>query len=309
MGDRTIAVGERVEGDVVVFRGDLNVHGVIDGDAVALGGDLVLHPGSTVQGDAVAVGGQARNLGGRVGGELRSLSGFRQAVTSRRPTRTPVQSTGRALSLTVGWFVMLTSIGIVVMLFARDKLETVAGTIQDRFSRALLIGILGELALLPVLVLAIVALAVTLVGILLIPLAVVAYLLAAAGALALGFLSMVHLSGEALLRRRSRDLPSFGAASIRYLLTGLGLYFGLWVLAAAFTWAGPLGGVLRVVAGIVTWVAVTVGLGATLLSRGGTRAPTDTTLAEIAGEDYSWQTPTPVTGVAAARRPTPAPRP
>jgi len=56
----------------------------------------------------------------------------------------------------------------------------------------------------------------------------------------------------------------------------------------------------------VSWVAVTVGLGAALLSRAGTRhlagrAGVGTT--RPAPDDLAWQTPTPVTGVTAARRP------
>jgi len=56
----------------------------------------------------------------------------------------------------------------------------------------------------------------------------------------------------------------------------------------------------------VSWVAVTLGLGATLLSRAGTKrldARQRAGARRPAPEDLAWQTPTPVTGVAAARRP------
>ena len=316
LGGRTVAAGERIDRDVVVFRGALDVRGTIAGNAVALGGDVILHPGSRVHGDAIAIGGQVRNSGGAVGGEMRSISRLAppsppvpSASAATPPARTPVEATGRALSLALGWFVVLAAIGVLVMLFARDKLETIAETIRDRFSRAFLIGALGEVALLPMLVLSIVALAVTVVGVLLIPFALVAYLLAAVGALALGFLAMAQLTGEAVSRRRAASLTAPPSETVRYVLVGLAFYLALWLLAAAFTWAGPFGAALRVVAGIVTWVAVTVGFGATLLSRAGTRIPGDLDAAEAVAEDYTWQTPTPVSGVAAARRPTPAPRP
>ena len=71
-----------------------------------------------------------------------------------------------------------------------------------------------------------------------------------------------------------------------------------------------MGGILRFIAAIITWVAVTVGFGATLASRGGTRVLPTATLPvpQLLEEDTSWQTPTPVSGVTAARRPTPPPR-
>ena len=54
----------------------------------------------------------------------------------------------------------------------------------------------------------------------------------------------------------------------------------------------------------MTYVAVTAGFGAALLSRGGTRR--DAAVAQApapAMNAASWQTPTPVTGVVAGRRP------
>jgi hypothetical protein len=80
---------------------------------------------------------------------------------------------------------------------------------------------------------------------------------------------------------------------------------GLWVLASAFAWAPIVETVLRAVAVAITWVATTAGLGAAVISRGGTRrsAPT-VSLAAV--NDIPWQTPTPVAGVVAARRPTPS---
>ena len=55
---------------------------------------------------------------------------------------------------------------------------------------------------------------------------------------------------------------------------------------------------------VVTWAAATVGLGAAVISRGGSRrrvsdAPTTPALPEA-----GWQTPTPISGIAAARRTT-----
>ena len=87
---------------------------------------------------------------------------------------------------------------------------------------------------------------------------------------------------------------------LRALITGLVLYAALWIVAALFTWSPLAGAVLRTVAIIVTWVAGTLGFGATIVSRGGTQRAGSARLGPP--DDLSWQTPTPVAGVAAAAR-------
>jgi hypothetical protein len=93
--------------------------------------------------------------------------------------------------------------------------------------------------------------------------------------------------------------------NLRALLTGIVLYVGLWLLAALFVSNPLVGSVLRAVALAGSWVALTLGLGATLISRAGTRREGESRRAQptAPASDMSWQTPTPVTGVVAARRP------
>lgn len=82
------------------------------------------------------------------------------------------------------------------------------------------------------------------------------------------------------------------------------------LLALSLVWLGasllssvPVAGVLsRLIALGFTWAVATVGLGAVVTSRGGiAEICMETTLTEVAVP--SWQTPTPVQGVVAARRP------
>jgi hypothetical protein len=85
---------------------------------------------------------------------------------------------------------------------------------------------------------------------------------------------------------------------------------GLWVLAAAAGWIPIAGSLLHAVAIAVTFVAVTSGFGSVVAARydarraarGEVRTPGASSLPGM-----EWQTPTPVGGVAAARRPTPPP--
>jgi hypothetical protein len=307
-GARTIESAQRLTGDAATWHGPLEIRGTVDGNAVAIGSDVVVLPGGHVRGDALSVGGQVRMAGGTVDGETRTISAFSVGpIAGARLT--PAQATQRALSLAVACFLILVAMALAVAIGARTHLETIASTIRTDFWRSFLVGLLGELAAFPLFLLSMVALAITIVGILLIPFAAVAYALAVLGALDLGFLAMSLLAGDAILRgdgsaREPRPL-------VAHLIAGLTVFLVLWLLAGGAAYLGLAGSVLRLLAFLSTWIAATVGLGATILTRAGTRTPvTPPRVAPpTATEEYAWQTPTPVSGVAAARRPTPAPRP
>lgn len=310
-GAQSVPAGSTVTGSIASWHGPLDVRGTVTGNAVALGGDLVVHTGGVVRGDAVALGGRVQLDGGTVGGEMRSLSALTVGPLARAAPRTPAQAAKRSVSLTVGWYLVLAVIGLFAALFARGNLETIAERIRDDFSRCFFYGVVGEIAFLPALVVCIVALCITVIGILLIPFAIVGFLLGGAGAVALGFLAMSYVTGDAAMRWRGAVSPYAPPPVVQFLFIGLSLYFVLWMAGSLLTWAGWLGALLRLVAAMVTWVAVTVGFGATLASRGGTRTPGGRVPpAPLAApiSDAGWETPTPVSGVAAARRPTPPPR-
>jgi hypothetical protein len=93
--------------------------------------------------------------------------------------------------------------------------------------------------------------------------------------------------------------PVTRGVHLRALAAGLAVYLVLWLAAALFSGVPAVGAILRAIASAVTWVVVTLGLGAALLSRAGTRRAMDSA---GSGDDLSWQTPTPVTGVSASTR-------
>jgi len=192
----------------------------------------------------------------------------------------------------VGLFVALAMIGFGTVFFARRNIEVVADTAANAFGRSLVVGLLGQLLLLPTLAMLIVGLVFTIVGILLLPFAVLAYVIAACVAALGGYLAVAHAIGETVSRRRMangvfvRYPNAYG-----YLFTGLIGLLGLWAAAALFGWAGPVVFVFRGAAFIVTWLAATVGFGAVLLSRAGLR---ETFAGRHAGElsdEYLWATP------------------
>jgi hypothetical protein len=304
-GDRVIAAGDSVRGPVVVAAGDLRVRGTIVGNAVAVAGDIIVEAGGHITGDAIAILGGVRTVGGTIAGAERSFSKTFGSFWGSAGEPTELRrSTGGALYLSLGWLVIGLLIGIGVFVFAHNYLEGATDVLEQSFWRSFLIGVVGEIAVIPGLVAILVALAITVVGILLIPFAIVAYVLATAGLLTLGFLAMARLTGGGVGAKRADRLSTRGSA-LRGLVLGIVIYLGMWVVAAIFQWSPMVSGALRGIALAITYVAITAGFGAAILSHGGTRRDV-ATLAPAPDDAAVWQTPTPVTGVVAARRPTPA---
>ena len=304
MGGRTIPAGTTVAGPVAVAGGLLHVYGTVNGDAIAIGSDVIVHPGARITGNAVSALGTVNLAGGIVGGEIRQLAGALGAVPQAAEAESRAGSTRHALALSSSWLIILVLMAIGVLLFAGDYLDGVVDSLEGRFGRSFWAGIATQLALAPVLCLLVIALAVTILGVLLIPFAIVAFVLAVVGLITLGFLAIARITGESVAPAASKRYSARGAA-LRALVVGVSIYMGLWVLASAFAWAPVVETVLRGVAVAITWVATTAGLGAAVISRGGTKRSAPTA-SFAAVNDIPWQTPTPVTGVVAARRPTPS---
>jgi hypothetical protein len=304
IGGRRVQPGETVRGSIAVARGPVDVYGRVDGDVVALHGDITVHEGALVRGDAIAIGGHVRARGGVVEGNVRSVGALLPMPgRSDRDEAAGTAATWQAMKVVLGWLAILLVIGIGVLVFAEPTLEPVVEALYQRFGRAFWYGLAAQFAAIPALLVILLGLALTVVGILLIPFAIVAYAVALAGVLTLGFLAVARFTGAAITGGARRGAPVRGA-SLRALVVGLVLYLGLWLAAAAFTWSPLVGSILRAAALAVTWVAVTLGLGATIASRVTAWRPQSAgTTAGGAADPMVWQTPTPVTGVAAARRP------
>jgi len=297
-GSRTIAAGTTVDGPIAVARGDVDVYGTVNGDVIAIDGNVHVHRGARVTGDAWAAAGSVVIDGGTVEGRKQAIAISGPASAVSRP-RTPL-STWEAVKLVVGWFALLAIIGLGVMIFAEGNIDGVVVALERGFARAFWIGVAGQVIALPVLFALVLGLAITVIGVLLIPFAIVAYVIACAGLVTLGFLAVARLTGGAIASERGTT--SARGLHLRGLIFGLILYLGLWMVAAVFTWSPIFGAVLRALAIALTWVAATVGLGATLTSRAGTKRGASGTKGPSATDDLSWQTPTPVSGVAAATR-------
>ncbi len=298
-GDRTIAAHTSIDGPIAVARGNLDVYGTVEGDVVTVAGDIRVHDGGRVTGDAWAAAGNVIiNSGGMVDGAKRAIAAPTIANPAQKVPAKPL-TTLESVKLTIGWFALFAIIGLGVMVFAEGNLDGVVIGLERGFARSFWIGLAGEVMLLPALLVLVVALAITVLGALLIPFAIVAYVIAVAGLVTLGFLAVARLTGGAFASDRGTTSPR--GVHLRALIMGLIAYLGLWMLAALFQWNPVVGSILRAIAVAITWVAATIGLGAAITSRAGTVRP-GVGGQKAASDDFAWQTPTPVSGVAASTR-------
>ena len=191
-------------------------------------------------------------------------------------------------------------IGLIVLTTAEDSLTAVAKAAARDIGGSFWVGLLWQALAVPLLTVMVLGCILTIIGILAIPIVVLAWALAYAGAFTLGLLAVALVIGRAIAGRGGSS--GSRAAALRGLVVGLFALSLVW-LGASLLASVPVAGLLsRLIALAFTWAVATVGLGAVVTSRGGiAKIRVDTTLTEVAVP--VWQTPTPVQGVVAARRP------
>lgn len=273
-GAFSVGSGERRSGHHLIVRGDANIYGTLDGNLATVDGDVVIHPGGVVTGDVLAVAGQVRDLGGEIGGEIRTLDPPRERV--RVPEASPPVSgwmrLARNAAGVTGVFLTLLCVGFGLVLFARPPLEVVSDTVLHSFSRSFLVGLLGQVLVLPTFGMLVVGLVLSVAGILLVPFAVIVFALLLIVAILGGFLAIAHAMGESLTRRQLAQGASIANAnSYRYVTVGLAAVALLWLAWVLFGWVPVAGTLVLATAVLVTWLLGTVGFGASLLSRAGLR--------------------------------------
>ncbi|HUQ47609.1 MAG TPA: hypothetical protein VM053_05115 [Gemmatimonadaceae bacterium] len=275
-GAKTVAAGTRIPRSIATFGGNLDIYGTVGRNATAIGGDVIVHKGGRVNGKATAIGGVVRLEGGTVGGRVRTIArdadfrgfasyrefrGTRDLRAVRVMRHTPLRSVGIAVT----WLLIVTLVGFALMAFGPDKLEIVIETMQNGVGKSLLTGLFGQLAIVPGAIAVVALLAVTIIGIVLIPLGLMAFMFAVAGIAMFGFIAAATMTGAALTRDKSRDNTPHGRM-LRAFLTGSAVYMGLWLLTAALSGVPLLGAVLASFTAAVTFIAITTGFGAVLLS-------------------------------------------
>lgn len=299
IGHYSLGSSETHHGHIVVLKGNAEIHGDLEGNIVALDGDIVIYPGARVRGDVLTIGGRVRDPSGGITGTRQEIEPFTAPAVL---TPIPMLIMRRAAGL-LGVFLTLTVLGFGLVTFGRPNLEIVSDTVTHSFGRAFFAGVLGQILVLPTFGMLIVGLILTVAGALLVPFAVVVYTLLAIIAVLGGVLAVAHAMGETITRRQMARGIMVSPNSYRYLLTGLGAIAASWVAWVAFGWVPVAGSIAFLAAAIGSWCVATAGFGAALLSRGGIREEFTGRLLPPAmmTDEYLWATPQ--MGVPAIKRP------
>lgn len=299
LGHFSLGSAERMQGHVVVLKGDAEIHGTLEGNLVTLDGDVIIHPGARVTGDVLALGGRVRDPAG-------GITGTRQEIETYTPTgptaSIPAIIARRGAGL-LGVSLTLLVLGFGMVTFGRPNLEIVSDTVTHSFGRSFFAGVLGQILVLPTFGMLVVGLFLTVAGALLVPFAVVVYALLAIVAVLGGVLAVAHAMGETITRRRMARGVVVSPNSYRYVTTGLLAIAASWVAWAGFGWVPVAGTIAFLAAALGTWCVATAGFGAALLSRGGIREEFTGRLLPPAmmTDEYLWATPQ--LGVPAVKRP------
>jgi hypothetical protein len=301
-----VGADEQIDATAVVVDGDLTVRGRIEGDVVVVNGTLNVESGGHVGGNVRTIDGTVERNGGEIAGDVVEVSergarrgggdseqrirqevlrelrgemegGREDSFTSRlfSPVRVVASGVGHVVSTLLTIFV-LSLVGGVVLYFGHNHLDVVADAARRAPTRAAAVGLAGAFLAAPVWLLGTLALVISIIGIPVALLWLPIFPIALALAAVVGYYAVASNVGGWLARRDYR-YTSWIRTSNPYTLVAGGVFglFAAFLAASALSIAGPWLGFLRVlfvICGVVmTVVAVLVGLGAVLITRGGRR--------------------------------------
>lgn len=191
----------------------------------------------------------------------------------------PLRSVGRGLAGLLQiliTFVIVMALGALVAHFFSENLGRVADTARHTPVRAGMVGLAGAFLLLPAWVLGMVALAVSIIGIPVLLAWIPLFPLAACLAAGLGYLAVARLVGEWITGQDLQGLDFLRPSNtIHALAAGVALllipFAAANVVEMAGRWLGFVEGLFLTVGWVAGGVAIAVGFGAVLLTRGGRR--------------------------------------
>ena len=307
--DVVVGAGEVLEGDLIVVDGDLDVSGRIDGDVVLTGGTVRLLEDGVITGDLRVVEGSLERSGGSLEGSFQEIEAgakarvdqaemeaLRRELESeiRRDLRsTTVDRPRRSQNLVFGvlgnlgsaiagllkdlvTFLVLAVLGVMAVHFQRERLEIVATTARRAPMRSAVVGMAGGFFLIPIWVVGIIALAVTIIGIPVLLAWVPLFPIAAGWQRFSASWRWRRNVGEWVAEQEYKGLEWIRGSNTFYtVIAGVGALMVPCLAASAsrILGFGFLTGILGFVGSMVTFVAVAVGFGAVLLTRGGKIRP------------------------------------
>ncbi len=252
-GDLTVENGAHMIGDVAVFGGAVDLAGDVSGDVAIAGGGVHLASTAVVNGSVRVVGGGvSQSEGATIRGGISRENNIRINPGFGRVFVTPFinqfngfELAGLGLLRSIITAIALAALGALVVVFIPQPTQRVMATAQNQLAPSFGVGCL-TLILLPILL---VALAITIIGI---PVTVILAIVAAA-AWVFGWIAIGYLAGERILE----------ALKVREIAPVLAVIVGVFILAII--------GAVPCLGGLIALLLGTLGVGAVVLTRFGTR--------------------------------------
>ncbi len=271
--DVAVEEDETVNGSVVAIGGNIEVKGTVTEDAVAVWGNVKVASTGVIEGDVVSVGGEVqKETGATVRGKKTTVS-FGPKGVFRFPPFLGGFS-GFAFFARIIKIIFFLFLGIVVISIVPKHVTKVKEKISQDFFKCALIGFVAEIMILPVFLLLII----TIVGI---PVAILVEPLLIVATFILGYTGASYFIGEKLKDRTSLKPET----SIMTLVIGILAVEAVLLLARVLGILGhtlfPISLILTLLGWVIWYVLITVGFGAAILSRLGTR-PKDVIFPPIA---------------------------
>jgi hypothetical protein len=322
--DVVIPEGSVFDGTLVVIGGTLRIEGGVGGDVVIVGGALDVRGDGYIAGEARIADSRILRSNGDIRGgvvdvlederaseqeaqgllrdqirremredlrrEIRNAARLEdESFSILAPLRPVVRGVGGIMEKLIAVF-LLGLLGAGFLAFAGDNVDAISETARRSPGRAAMVGVAGTFLLIPVWLLGAVALAVSIIGI---PVAIAwlpLFPLAAVFAALLGYVAVARNAGEWMadsgypltgwIRKSNSIFTLFGGLLALSTL----LIAGHLVSIAPFL--GMLSGLLFIVGGIVTFLAMQIGFGAVLLTRAGRKREYDRSYdADLAWEE------------------------
>ncbi len=250
-GNLVVEQGATVNGNVAIFGGATDIAGEVRGDVAIMGGTVNLQPSAVVDGTLRLLGGSYNQMpGSSVRGGINRENGFRFGPDFGRTVITPVVT--RPFDMSAFNFVRdvitalaMAALGALLVVFFPEPTRRVMSTAERSAPVSLGVGCL-TMMIVPILL---VLFAITLIGI---PVTMV-LAIAWAAAIVFGWIAIGYFAGNRVL----------DALKVKNIAPVLAVFVG--VLVLAFVNAVPC------VGGLVSLLIATLGLGAVVLTRFGTR--------------------------------------
>jgi hypothetical protein len=280
--DVVVEEDEEIDGDAVALGGSMEVRGTVTGNAVAIGGDVDIVSTGIVEGDAVSVGGQVTKHGQAVvRGEKVSIA-FLSGPRFRFPSvhapfpfvMNRFNAPAWAFFARIIKILLFIFIGIVIISILPRHVSKIKEKVKQDFLKSGLVGLAAEILIIPIFILLII----TIIGI---PVALLVEPLLIIAALILGYTGVCLFVGEKLQEHTSLKPDT----KIMILVIGILAVELVPLLARVLGFFGgpfsPLGWIVAFIGWMIGYVVITVGLGASILTRLGTR-PKEVSLAPVA---------------------------